>query len=260
MENEIGNNKKFVSKVLATVLALAMLLPIGLMITVGENPEASVIQPTQHIDQMYEFYKENPQIKLANARFDINEGPQGLAPELTIDEYGSRVDGWYIVQFDDAVQEMFKAKLHQLGAEIGTYVPNNAFMVKMSHEVKAQVEGLDFVQYVGIYQPAYKIDGALLKDIQLIDGFYAEDALAFIKWENLFARSQVIGLEPKIPVTIQVHDSENPYNVAAMVSKSGGKLIGISETAGTVRAEVSLPGIQALSFVNNIQFITPFII
>ena len=91
MENEIGKNKKFVSKVLATVLALAMLLPIGLMITVGENPETPEVQQSIHIN---DFYKANPQIKLANARFDINVGPQGLAPELTIDEYGSRVDGW----------------------------------------------------------------------------------------------------------------------------------------------------------------------
>lgn len=253
---EIGKNKKFVSKVLATVIALAFLLPLGLMITVGENPGEPVAKQAPITD---DFYIENPNIRLSEASFDINQGPQGLPSELMIEKYGSQVDGWYIVQFNNAIDPTWTPRLRQLGAEIGDYVPHNAFMVKMSHETKAKVENLDFVQYVGIYQPAFKIPSPLVKEIPLQRNLFSEDALAFIKWENLFDKAKVIGEGTEtMEVTVQVHEGENPHNVAALISKAGGRLIGTSKTSGTVRAEVSMAGLQTLAFVNNVEYIQPY--
>ena len=41
------------------------------------------------------------------------------------------------------------------------YVPNNAFIAMMNSSVKSQVEALDSVKWVGIYEPGYRISPAL---------------------------------------------------------------------------------------------------
>jgi hypothetical protein len=257
MEIEIENRKTIVGKVLATVIALAMILPLGMMVISGESPEIET-QTTQEIHHINDYYAGNTAIRLASAPFNSDVGPANLPPELCIDEYNERVDGYYIVQFNDAVQEMWKARLQQLGAKVAEYVPINAFMVKMSDEVKAQVENLDFVQYVGVYQPAFKIPTHLWNEIPLRDGLHAEDALAYINWQNLFDKAEVIGEGEKMPMSIFLQEDENAYNVAAMIAKAGGTILDVSESSNLVRAEVSLPGIQVLAFVNTVQYVQPY--
>ena len=154
MEEKIGTRKTFVSKVFVTVIALTMIVPLGLMIITAESAESPIPAQAPAINNIYVG---NTQINLAAAQFDTNTGPIGLIDELSVDSYPEGVNGYYIVQFNDVVKQEWKARLEQMGATVGFYVPFNAYVVKMSEEVKAQVESLDHVQYVGIYQPAFKI-------------------------------------------------------------------------------------------------------
>ena len=58
---------------------------------------------------------------------------------------------------------VYQETLQKLGARVLDYVPSFAHIVSMEPEVVAQVRELDFVRWVGPYQPAYKLSEALDK-------------------------------------------------------------------------------------------------
>ncbi len=70
----------------------------------------------------------------------------------------------YIVQFHTQSLDEYQTALKNAGAKIIRYVPNQAYVVQMSAESKAVVEKLPFVRWIGHYEPAYKLDPAVLKD------------------------------------------------------------------------------------------------
>jgi subtilisin family serine protease len=67
----------------------------------------------------------------------------------------------YVVQFAGPVKEAYKSALTRLGAELGDYLPENAFLVRMDSARRQQVAALGFVKGVALFSPAYKIDQGL---------------------------------------------------------------------------------------------------
>ncbi|MEW5937544.1 MAG: S8 family serine peptidase, partial [Candidatus Thermoplasmatota archaeon] len=89
--------------------------------------------------------------------FHTREGEPLLPEGLRIGSYGL-ADGLYIVQFIGPVKQEWLSAIESAGAEIYSYLPNYAYIVRMSPNTNAGVSALDFVQWIGIYQPGYKID------------------------------------------------------------------------------------------------------
>jgi len=97
-------------------------------------------------------------IYLQYASFDTRRGEPLIPANLKIDSYPPLYNkGAYIVQFRGPVKQEWKNELRNAGASIVDYVPNNAFFVRASEDAKAKISNLPFVQWVGIYHPAYKI-------------------------------------------------------------------------------------------------------
>ncbi|HEY3367600.1 MAG TPA: S8 family serine peptidase [Symbiobacteriaceae bacterium] len=69
--------------------------------------------------------------------------------------------GLYVVQFTGPVHDAYKTALTRLGAELGDYLPENAFLVRMDGSLRAKVMNLGFVKGVAAYAPAYKLDRGL---------------------------------------------------------------------------------------------------
>jgi subtilisin family serine protease len=67
----------------------------------------------------------------------------------------------FVVQFTGPVKEAYKSALTRLGAELGDYLPENAFLVRMPESLWSQVAGLGFVKGVAPYTTAYKLDQSL---------------------------------------------------------------------------------------------------
>ncbi len=96
-------------------------------------------------------------IRLQRAQFDpLTETPP--LPTLLAAESAGNV---YLVQFEGPILPEWKAGLTQLGAVVGDYVPEFAFIVQMDARVAAQAAGLDGVRWVDAYRPAYRLDTAL---------------------------------------------------------------------------------------------------
>ncbi|MFH0816484.1 MAG: S8 family serine peptidase, partial [Methanobacteriota archaeon] len=250
------NRKKIVSQGLVIALVVAMVLSAGAFVAWGTRTETNS-EPLRAPSNTY--YKGNRMIMLGQNAFDSRMGLTGVPETMKIASYDQRVKGYYLVQFNDVVDEMWVAQIKAAGGKVGAYVPVNAYMVKMSADTKAVVEAMPSVQYVGIYQPAFKIQGSLLNGAELKSGMICGDALNFINWENLYQQAKSLALgSDNVQVTIMLQDGENPHNVAAMIQKAGGKVLGVSESSNSVRAEVSHDGIRALAYVNNVQYVLPY--
>lgn len=76
-----------------------------------------------------------------------------------VDEAGR---GLYVVQFTGRVLAAYKSALTRLGADVGDYLPENAFLVRMAAPVAQQVRDLGFVKGVATYTPEFKLDRDLL--------------------------------------------------------------------------------------------------
>ncbi|OGF06368.1 MAG: hypothetical protein A2509_06400 [Candidatus Edwardsbacteria bacterium RIFOXYD12_FULL_50_11] len=79
---------------------------------------------------------------------------------------------WYIVQFTGPVEDAWRSEVSRVGGKIHSdYIPNYGQIVKMNGEVRSKIEKLPFVQFVGYYQPAFRISPDLLS----APNFYAQD-------------------------------------------------------------------------------------
>lgn len=89
--------------------------------------------------------------------FDTRAEEPSFAGELRIGEYPTGATGHYLLQFIGPIKEDWKGRIRNMGVEIGDYVPKNAFLVQMRSDIREEVSKLDFVQWTGLFQPAYKI-------------------------------------------------------------------------------------------------------
>ncbi|HKE03285.1 MAG TPA: S8 family serine peptidase [Blastocatellia bacterium] len=131
--------------------------------------------------------------------------PQPLAKELPADLKQSRMlearagrynpgGGLYIVQFAGPIRDSWLNTLESTGADVISYVSNNAYVVRCDARSATLVSRMKdeqpFVQWVGDYEPAYKLEPSMQTarkmgdarfvrvTVQVLDG-YAGDQEAF---------------------------------------------------------------------------------
>ncbi|MGH7970504.1 MAG: hypothetical protein ACREIC_17400 [Limisphaerales bacterium] len=103
--------------------------------------------------------RNNHAVLLENALLDTS-----LPGKLPIpDSLRSKGDpGTYIVQSRQPLDNAFRAALKAAGATIVGFVPNNAYLVRASAEVAAQLEANPATQAVLPFEPYYKLKPSLL--------------------------------------------------------------------------------------------------
>lgn len=70
--------------------------------------------------------------------------------------------GSYVVQARGAIDDAFRAELKRAGAEIVSYVPNNAYLVRASAAVAEQLRASPQTQAVLAWEPYFKLEDELL--------------------------------------------------------------------------------------------------
>ncbi|MFQ6087982.1 MAG: S8 family serine peptidase [Candidatus Methanofastidiosia archaeon] len=93
--------------------------------------------------------------------FDTTEGEPEIPSNLKIAEYSPGEEGYYIVQFYGPIKDQWLETLESLGGELIGYIPNFAYLVRMQTDVKEAIEDFSFVEWIGIYHPAYKLSKTL---------------------------------------------------------------------------------------------------
>ncbi|HWC76007.1 MAG TPA: S8 family serine peptidase, partial [Blastocatellia bacterium] len=117
--------------------------------------------------------------------------------EQTIRKGGTPRGGLYLVQFAGPIQDAWLDTLKDAGAEIISYMPSNAYVVRAEYGVASALPLLmsqnRFMQYVGDYHPAYKLSPGLTGmrtapadtpidvTVQVIDGVNADQTINTLK-------------------------------------------------------------------------------
>ena len=129
-----------------------------------------------------ETLEDTDYVGLNSYSFNTDDGTPNIPERLKINRYEESQDGQYIVQFIGPIKNEWKEEIRDLGGSFQEYRHKFNFIVEMEPEVKREVEDLRFVNWVGIYQPAYRFNEELLErhdrvdvEISLFDGFSPGD-------------------------------------------------------------------------------------
>ncbi len=130
---------------LASVMVLAAGLVFPAAGAAAQNPEAP-----------------GAAVRLKAGTFNPAGGESlSIPPGLAIAGYAAGSDGYYIVQFAGPVQQAWKDAATAAGAELLDYLPDFAFKARMTPAASAAVAALGSVAWVGVFQPAYKLNPGL---------------------------------------------------------------------------------------------------
>lgn len=195
----------------------------------------------KEVERINEVYADSDRIMLRITEFNVkkelpNFSKYGLHKKPpSKDQVEYYEPEYYIVQFKGSVKDEWKNEITSFGAEItNSYIPNYAFITKMNGPTKEKVEELSFVNWVGIYQPAFKIPPELLNQ-------------------------SLVNKDEPTQLAIKVFDEENCNIIATkLVSDYGITLIDIVQEIGYgyIYIEVQSPQvIKVVKVIANISFV-----
>jgi hypothetical protein len=114
----------------------------------AQDPGADTTYPAQQL------------VLLDYAKFDPTSGVPSVPETLR----GAADLGLWIVQFRGSPTEAGRDAVRATGAQIHQYLPDDSYVVRMTQGVAAAVAGLPQVRWVGYYEPAYRLEPALLAE------------------------------------------------------------------------------------------------
>ncbi len=91
--------------------------------------------------------------------------PGASAPPLPAELRARPGDRLFVVQFETMGLEAWRRILSRLGAEVLSYLPEHAHVVRMGPALVPAVAAQPFVRWVGPYEPGYKIEPGVLSEI-----------------------------------------------------------------------------------------------
>ncbi|KPJ72869.1 hypothetical protein AMJ52_04870 [candidate division TA06 bacterium DG_78] len=126
-----------------------VVIALGLIIAVALATNGMIRQytPQPYADADWIYFENGIQ-------FNVRVGAPELSALLTVEE-----SDYYLVHCQGPMYPEYKASIEATGAQVYTYIANYTYLVKMDDVVKYEIEQIDFVDWIGIYQPAYKISG-----------------------------------------------------------------------------------------------------
>jgi len=222
------------------IFILIILLMLTGISTAGSSDSAEI-----SVDKG--LYNRNA-ILLKNAQFETSTPQPAVvsADILSISQYPSDVDGYYIVQFSGYIREEWKQAVSDTGAVIFDYVPNNAFVVRMDPAEKSLVESLDEVQWIGLYHPSYRISPALSSAISNAAGISA-------------VAQEGSGVEEAAIVDIiillfDVHDNER---VLSRIENLGVEIV--DDAGDIIRVRIDGSKIPDIAIINGVSWIEKYV-
>ncbi len=160
-----------VRRFLALGLAVAMLGLAAVVTPVSGKAQAAT-------GPVIATLADGSQVRLAGMTFDPLTGAPRVSVTLDQKGYDAGQAGLYLVQFNGPVYDSYKDAVRQAGAELGDYIPQNAFITQATPDVANRVSDLPFVRAVTPYKPAYKLDTTLVTaDGQVITQYNGADSM-----------------------------------------------------------------------------------
>ena len=181
----------------------------------GGTTTVRTVQPSYEIGLRYAF-------------FDPLLGEPLVHPLLTAGENAQL----FIVQFFTQPLQEFKDAITALGGVVRHYIAQYAYLVEMSDAVRAEVESLPYVRWVGSYHPCYRLEEFMVDHLENAHQMY-----------------------PLLRYNIQMLSPEQKPIVSGRITAIGG--IVDNSDAGKVLVEATLTPEQLFQVVqwNEVNFV-----
>ncbi|MEO0126116.1 MAG: S8 family serine peptidase [candidate division WOR-3 bacterium] len=164
-------------------------------------------------------------ICLKTYQFDPRNGEPIIANNLIAQE-----EDWnyYIIQFKGPILKEWKQELKNIGAQVIGYLPDYAYIVRMDKIQKQMINQKSFINWIGLWHPAYKIH----PDLRVITGLQK--------------------------VTIMVFDTEDLTEIAARINNTGARILDISEVVSKlIVAEIGANQVETIANIKGVYWIEP---
>ncbi len=145
-------------------------------------------------------------------QFDTMNGEPSLPSDLRIDTYEPNTEGIYIVQLVGPLKDEWLTALKEKGVEFYESIPTYNYLVRMNSNLENEVRDLWFVQWVGIYQPAYKFSPNLTTGTMYIS-----------IWNVLSTKQTIKTLSSLAQIIYSSFDSNNE-NSAALINTDASNI------------------------------------
>lgn len=125
----------------------------------GITPYYAISLNGKNVDAVREASYE---VMLKYGTFDPRVAVPSVEPALKADS----TNHIYIVQFHSQTLDEYRDALKSAGAKIHYYLPHHSYIVSMDDESVAEVKSMDFVRWVGAYEPAYRTEPEILQRLR----------------------------------------------------------------------------------------------
>ncbi|MFO1496888.1 MAG: hypothetical protein U1G07_00575 [Verrucomicrobiota bacterium] len=108
-----------------------------------------------------------PETKYIRLRNQLISTPSANRAQAGLQNHAREapVSGLYLIQFDGRFQAGWRDQLRSLGADLVSYVPDDAFVARVRNAQLAQLRSLPFVRWVGLYRSEFKIHTGLPRSL-----------------------------------------------------------------------------------------------
>ncbi|MEO0216466.1 MAG: S8 family serine peptidase, partial [candidate division WOR-3 bacterium] len=162
-------------------------------------------------------------IRLKTYQFDPKNGEPNLPLNLVAKE---EFYNYYIVQFKGPILKEWKDELKNSGVYVLGYLPDYAYIVRIDRFQKELLSQKSFVNWIGLWHPAYKIHPELRNKAGIIK------------------------------VIMLVYDTEDLNDVLAGINSTGARVLEVSDYVSKwIIAEVSPGQLDALANIKGIHWI-----
>jgi subtilisin family serine protease len=175
---------------------------------------------------------------LRSATVDTSQATNLLAPGQRGALDATR---WHVLQLDGPMTPQRRAELERAGVELGDYLPDHAYLVRLGGADPAALAATAGVQWLGVYEDAWKIDPAIGRP----DVPYATP------------RRQAIAAAGEVMVTITLFRDADATSAEQALAAAGARIVEKGEVAGQVALDAVLSPAQlpALAAVSAVQYI-----
>jgi len=204
-----------------TIYGLIIIFIILIFSLVSTN--ASQIPETVNVNNQNAIVLQNTQFITADYALQTAQSEQVLS------SFSDDTDSYYIVQSTSYVTDEWKQSITDTGAVLFDYIPNNAFIVRMNSRVLARVEALDTVQWIGIYQPYYKISNGL-------SGSYSTCSNAE---QSIYTNITVLLFDAQDSIFI----SNEIQALGGVITNNGGDILWVRIESSKIADIAAIPGV-----------------
>ena len=195
-------------------------------------------------EQASALLRDPSRILLRNAEFDVRQGPPALPGEFQSMADDLESTRYWIVQLRGPMTVQARGRLELMGAEILSYIPNGAYLVRIDAARVARVRGDSRVSWVGPYRPDYKLSSEI--------------------GTRTFTDPNRPALPGELLLTLSVFEGENVDAAAAAALDRGADVLGVNKSPATPRIMVrvakgkerELSGIEAVEWIEEAGEIT----